>query len=354
MKAALWHGRRDLRVEEVPDPSPGPQDVVVEIDWCGICGTDLGEYLYGPQLIPVGEPHPLTGAAAPLIMGHEFAGTVVAKGSGVTTLALGQRVGVDTIIFCGECYWCKRHQHVLCPQLAALGLMAHGGLARFCVAPAYMCLPLPESLSFEAAPLAETLSVVVRALRRGRFNPGETAVIVGAGPVGLMALQMARVAGATSVYVVEPSAFRREAALKLGADVAFDPRQGSVAGELLELTRGVGADLALECAGTHETVPLAIELTRRGGRAVLLGLPKKASQFNFFDIVLTEKEVIGSLSHIYDEDYQAAIRLLADGRVRAEPVISHRIGLSEIVTDGFERLAGGADDVLKIIVAPAA
>jgi (R,R)-butanediol dehydrogenase / meso-butanediol dehydrogenase / diacetyl reductase len=352
VKAALWHGRRDLRVEEVPDPTPGAHDVVVEIDWCGICGTDLGEYLYGPQLIPVGEPHPLTGTAAPLIMGHEFAGTVVALGREVRGLRLGMRVGVDTIIFCGHCYWCSRHQHVLCPQLAALGLHAHGGLARFCVAPAYMCLPLPESLSFEAAPLAETLSVVVRALRRGRFQPGETAVIVGAGPVGLMGVQMARVAGASAVYVVEPSAYRRAAALALGADAALDP--GDAVGELHELTRGLGADLALECAGGSATVPLAIRLARRGGRAVLIGLPKAESSFNFFELVFQEKEVVGSLSHIYDEDYHAAIRLLGDGRVRAEPLISHRIGLSEIVAGGFERLAGGAEDVLKIIVAPGA
>ncbi len=352
MKAALWHGRHDIRVEEVPDPIPGPDDVILRVDWCGICGTDMGEYLHGPQFIPVDRPHPLTGAKAPIILGHEFAGEIVATGRNVTHLKTGDRVGVDTIVFCGHCYWCKRHEHTLCPELGALGFHAHGGLAEYCAAPAYMCLPLPAGLTLEAAPLAETLSVVVRALRKGRMAVGESVVIIGAGAVGLMAVQMARIAGARAVYMVELAGIRQQKALELGADAVLDPQEVDVQTALLDLTDGIGADLALECAGHHETVVLAIDLVRRGGRAVIVGLPKQASQYFFTDLVITEKEIIGSLSHVYDEDYAAAIRLLGDGRIQATPVISHRISLDQVVEEGFERLAASRADAIKIIVSP--
>jgi (R,R)-butanediol dehydrogenase / meso-butanediol dehydrogenase / diacetyl reductase len=352
MQAALWYARHDIRVEDMLEPKPGPNDVLLKVDWCGICGTDMGEYLYGPLLIPIDQPHPLTGMKAPIVMGHEFGGEVIEVGRNVTHLKIGDKVGVDTIISCGVCYWCKRHEYVLCPSLGALGFHAHGGLAEYCVAPAYMCLPLPAGLPLEEAPLVETLSVVVRALRKGRLKVGESVAIIGAGAVGLMAVQLARASGAGAIYVVEMAEIRKQQALALGAEAVFDPTRVDVRAEILSRTRGVGVDLALECAGHHEAVILTIEVARRGGRAVLIGIPKKESHYNFTNVVMTEKEIIGSLSHIYDEDYAAAIRLMGDGRIKAGPVISHRIALADIVKNGFERLATSQADVLKIIVSP--
>ena len=352
MKAALWYGRHDIRLEDVPEPRPGPEDVVIRIDWCGICGTDLGEYQHGPLFIPVHEPHPLTGIKAPIILGHEFAGEIVEIGRNVRERKIGEEVGCDTILFCGHCFWCTRHQYPLCSSLGALGLHGHGGLAEYCVAPAYMCLRLTGQLTPEIAPLAETLSVVVRALRRGRMQIGETVVIIGAGAVGLLAVQLARTTGARAVYVVEPSQHRRQIAAQLGADVVLDPATMNVFEAITELTGGIGADLALECAGHHTTIAMAIDLVRRGGRAVLVGIPHQETHYNFAKLVMAEKELIGSLSHVYDEDYSTAIRLLGDGRVQADSIISHRIALTDIITDGFERLGGGHEDVIKIIVSP--
>ena len=157
MKAARWHGPRDVRVETVPDPTPGPGDLVLRVDWCGICGTDVEEYLTGPHWIPTEQPNPLTGARAPITLGHEFAGEVVALGRDVRDLRVGDSVAPDTLIYCGRCYWCRRHQVHLCESLAALGLMADGGLAEFCVAPAAMCLTVPPSLPPDHAAMAETL-----------------------------------------------------------------------------------------------------------------------------------------------------------------------------------------------------
>ena len=179
-------------MEEVPPPAPpGPGELQLQVRWCGICGTDLEEWLSGPVFIPAAAPHPLTGARAPLILGHEFAGVVVAVGAGVTEPSPGQRVAVDTIVSCGSCHWCQRGEVTRCPALGALGLHGDGGLAELCNAPARMCLPVPDTVADDAAALAEPLAVAVRALRRGGLRPGERVAVVGAGTVGLMAVQAA-------------------------------------------------------------------------------------------------------------------------------------------------------------------
>jgi (R,R)-butanediol dehydrogenase/meso-butanediol dehydrogenase/diacetyl reductase len=192
MLAVRWHGRGDVRVEEVPPPAPpGPGEVQIQVRWCGICGTDLEEWLSGPVFIPAAAPHPVTGARAPLVLGHEFAGVVVAAGADVTGSWPGQRVAVDTVVSCGTCYWCLRGEVTRCPSLGALGLHADGGLAELCNAPARICLPVPDTVADDEAALAEPLAVAVRALRRAGLRPGERVAVVGAGAVGLMAVQAA-------------------------------------------------------------------------------------------------------------------------------------------------------------------
>src|ERR687884_249786 len=189
MLALRWHARGDVRLDEIPvPPPPGAGELQLRILWCGICGTDLEEYRSGPIFVPVERPNPLTGRRAPLTVGP-----------GVTRFEPGQRVAADTLVWCGRCYWCQRHQVSLCERLAALGLMADGGLAELCTVPEAMCLPVPDGVSDEAGALAETLAVGVRALRRGRLSVGERVVVVGAGPVGLMTLQAARASGASHV-----------------------------------------------------------------------------------------------------------------------------------------------------------
>jgi (R,R)-butanediol dehydrogenase / meso-butanediol dehydrogenase / diacetyl reductase len=354
MRAVRWHGRRDVRVDVVPDPTgPGPDEVILDIGWCGICGTDLEEYQDGPIWVPVGEPNSLTGQMAPLTMGHEFAGTIVATGKDVRGLRVGDIVAADVVLYCGHCYWCQRHQVNLCTSMGALGLHGDGGLAEFCRVPASMCIRAPEGVSAESAALAEPLSVVVRAMRRGRLVLGESVAIVGAGAVGLLAAQAARVGGASEVFVVEPEAIRRDLATSLGASATIDPRQTDPVEELRRLTGGIGPDLVVECAGARGTAALAISLARRGGRIVIVGLNSQPAEFRITDeIVGPEREIIGSLAHVYDEDFAAAVRLLGDGRVRGEPVVSHRIGFADVISGGFERLERSKADVTKILVSP--
>ncbi len=340
MLALRWHGRGDVRLDDIPPPPPpGAGEVQLAVEWCGICGTDVEEYHSGPHFIPAGAPHPLTGRMAPLTLGHEFSGTVVARGPGVADLAVGDRVAVDALIFCGTCYWCKRHQVSLCEKLAAVGQMTDGGLAALCNAPAYSCFRLPDQVSFEAGALAETLAVTVRAVRRGRMRIGERVAIIGAGAIGLMAVQTARAGGAAEVFVSEPHSERAERARQLGATV--------ITGAEL---RQLGADLVIECSGAPAAIPSAIAAARKGGRVVLVGIYGGPVTLDALSIVTTEREIIGSLSHVYDEDFKTAIGLLADGSVRAEPVITHRVPIERALEDGLLALANHPENHIKILI----
>ena len=344
MLAVRWHARGDVRVEEVPPPArPRPGELQLRVRWCGICGTDLEEWLSGPVFIPASVPHPLTGARAPLVLGHEFAGVVVAVGAGVTGLLPGQRVAVDTIVSCGGCHWCQRGEVTRCPALGALGLHGDGGLAELCNAPARMCLPVPDTVADDEAALAEPLAVAVRALRRGGLRPGERVAVVGAGTVGLMAVQAAAASGAGSVAVIEPLPERRALAIRLGADRAVPPGDAAA----------LEADVAVECAGAPDAIQTALQALRSGGRAVLLGIVTEPAPIAPMDLVGGEKSLIGSLSHVWDEDFREALQLLGCGTVQAAPLITDRIPLGAAVTGGLTLLRDEPERHLKILVGEA-
>lgn len=352
MKAALWYGRNDIRIEEVPDPGPpGPNEVILRVAYCGICGTDLEEYRSGPFFIPVDQPHPLTGRVAPLILGHEFVGDVVEVGRGVTSLKTGDRVAPDCLITCGECYWCQRHEVTLCDKLASLGLSTDGGLAAFCRVPVPMCIRVPEHIPYEHAALAEPLSVAVRAIRKGGVGLDTRVAIFGGGTIGLLCLQAARRAGASAVYLVEPHAGRRAIAEDLGATATLDPLTTDIPWRLRELT-AIGPDVVVNATGSPNVVSTCIDAARKGGRIVLVGIPIAESQLHFLSVVGTEKQIIGSLSHVYDEDFAAAIRLLGQGSVNVDSLISDRIKLDDLLPRGLHRLEVQAADTLKILVDP--
>lgn len=343
MLAVRWHARGDVRVEEVPPPAPpGPGEVQLKVSWCGICGTDLEEWLSGPLFIPAAAPHPVTGARAPVILGHEFAGEVVAVGEAVTAPRPGQRVAVDAIVFCGTCHWCRRGEVTRCPDLGSLGLHGDGGLAPLCNAPARMCLPVPDTVADDEAALAEPLAVAVRALRRGGLRPGERVAVVGAGAVGLMAVQAARAFGADRVVVIEPLPERRALATRLGADDAVPPGDAAA----------LQADVAVECAGTPGAVQAALQALRYGGRAVLLGITAESATIAPLDLVRGERSLIGSLSHVWDEDFRVALGLLGRGAVQAAPLITDRIPLGAAVSGGLALLRDEPEKHLKILVRP--
>jgi (R,R)-butanediol dehydrogenase/meso-butanediol dehydrogenase/diacetyl reductase len=353
MRAAVWYARHDIRVEEFPDPARLAADEVrLRVTWCGICGTDLEEYLCGPLFIPVGKPNPLTGRCAPMVIGHEFVGTVVEAGSGVTDLSPGDRVAVDTLIHCGECFFCKRHQVHLCERLAIMGLMTDGGLCEYINAPRYMCFRYSDSLPDTHAALAEPASVAVRSARRGRLEAGESVAILGAGTIGLLTLAVARALGAGEVLVVEPAESRRSVAMALGATAAVDPSSADPLKAVRDLTGGRGADVVFECAGNTATMSMAPELARRAGRIVLVGLHDAPIPIRLVSVVTGEKELIGSFSHVYDEDFSEAVDLLSAGKMEAAPFITAQIGLTDLVSAGLDELASSKARHLKILVSP--
>lgn len=350
MKAAVWYGKKDVRVENVPEPpAPGRGEVKIKVHWCGICGSDLHEYLAGPIFIPTKAPHPLTGKVAPpLILGHEFSGEVVQVGEDVTNVKVGDRVSPDACQVCWTCFMCRRNRYSMCEKVAFTGLMTDGGFAEYVNVPAYTLYKLPPEISSEVGALVEPVAVGIHAIRQGNVLMGDTVAIVGAGPIGLVTLQAARAAGASKVFSIEVAKARKEFAGKLGATAVIDPTKINAVEEVHRLTNGLGVDVAIECVGGEETAPLSVDLVRRGGRAVIVGIFEKPSQLHFNNVVFFEKEIYGSIA--YYGEFDTAITFLADRRIKGEPLITGKIKLEDIIEKGFEELVARKEKNLKILV----
>jgi (R,R)-butanediol dehydrogenase/meso-butanediol dehydrogenase/diacetyl reductase len=349
MRAARWHARGDVRVEDVPIPHAGPGELVLRVTWCGICGTDLEEYRDGPVVIPVDRPNPITGQRAPVTLGHEFAGEVVEIGADVRGFAVGDRVAPDICLFCGHCHYCRRHEYALCVDWAAIGFHGDGGLAEFVRVPARQCVRLPDEIGDEESALIETTEVAVRAVRHAGIGLGDSVAIVGDGAVGLITLQVARAAGATTVVLLGHRAERLDLGRRLGADATFNTKDEAWAGSLAEMTDGLGLDVAIECGGSEQAIRDSIAATRKGGRIVLLAVIGTPVPVDTFAIVAGERTLTGSVQHHFDEDLPIAVRLMASGQVRAGPLITRRIALDRVVTDGFAALEAGASEI-KVLV----
>ncbi len=352
MKAAVWHGRQDVRIEDVKEPSPPPPgQLQVKIAWCGICGTDLHEYAGGPLYIPLEHPHPLTGVQAPVIIGHEMSGEVIAVGDGVEGFAPGDRVAACPIIGCGECRWCRSGSMAQCDRVAFLGTSWTGGaLAERLNLYAYQCYHLNNNLSDEVGALVEPFSATVRAVAQSGAGKDDSVAVIGAGPIGLMALMAARIRGAKQVVALEVAEKRVAAARQCGADAVIDPGRQDPEKAALEMTGGQGFDVVIECAGQPATVLMAGRVTRTRGRLVIMGVFEKPAALDLTDIVFREKTVSGSMSGygLYDE----TIRMMGDARFRGDVLISDRIGLDELVSKGYYGLLHEKDRHVKILVRP--
>jgi L-iditol 2-dehydrogenase len=315
MNAAVLHGPRDLRVHTSPDPVVADDQVIVRVTAAGLCGTDYSIWTGDRAVV---YPH---------IMGHEFLGEVAAIGRGVTGVRVGDRVAVEPNYSCSRCPLCVEGNRNLCLSRTALGIDAHGGFAELARVPARCCWPLPAGLAPDDALLVEPLAVVVRAVDRGRVQAGETAAVLGAGTLGLLALQVLRARGAR-VLVVSRTSRRFELARTLGAEATHMAGTGALEMAARAFSGREGVDLVVETAGTPEAAGSALALVRPGGRVVLTGLPHAAAPLSIFTIVRREITILGSM--IYQDEFAKALRLLADGRVRGRPLITHRFGLAAI------------------------
>jgi (R,R)-butanediol dehydrogenase/meso-butanediol dehydrogenase/diacetyl reductase len=351
MRAVRYHGNRDIRIDDIPEPECKPGFVKIAPEWCGICGSDVHEYLIGPETIPSpGEPHPITGETVPIVMGHEYAGRVVEVGEGVDGIAVGDNVAVEPIIRDNSCPTCTDGHYNLCPQLGFHGLSGYGGgLSEFSVVPAYMVHVLPAGVPTDVAALIEPLAVGWHAAKMADLRGGESCLIVGAGPIGLVTLLSLRVQGAGEVVVVELTDARKAKAAELGADLVLDPRSDDVVAVLAE-RYGRGVDVAFDAGGHAETIQLALASVRPKGRIVNIALWEHPVEFDMFSMLFKESNLTASCA--YCNDHGDVIEALASGAIDVRPLITSRIPLEEIVTGGIEELMNNRDAHVKILVHP--
>jgi len=353
MKAAVWHGRGDVRVEDVKNPPRPPNgQIQVKVAWCGICGTDLHEYLEGPIYIPVEHPHPLTGVQSPVIIGHEMSGEIIEIGEGVTNFSSGDRVAACPIVGCGTCRWCLSGSMAQCDRVAFLGTSWTGGaLAERVNLKAYQCYRLPDSIDDATGALVEPFSAVVRAIHRSAPGPNDSVAIVGTGPMGLMAIMATRIFGCETVTAFEVSSRRRETAKQCGAHEVVNPATEDAQKRGLELTNGQGFDLVVECTGIPAAALLAGRLARARGKVMLMGVFNKPTALDLTDVVFREKSITGSMSGY--GMYEETIRLMSSPLFRADLLITDRIELSQLLDAGYRGLLEEKDTHIKILVRPA-
>jgi (R,R)-butanediol dehydrogenase/meso-butanediol dehydrogenase/diacetyl reductase len=275
---------------------------------------------------------------------------VVEPGANVTRFKAGDRVTMNALLVCGECPYCRRGAYNMCLKLGSTGFAADGGFAEYAALPEYALYHLPPAISDDKGSFAEPLAVAVRAVKRSRMQIGDVAVVVGAGPIGLLVLQVCRAVGASRVFVIEPMRARRELAARIGAAAVFDPRDGDPGKAVSDLTDGLRAEVAFDCVGNQSAFDTALKVTGRRGVVCVAGLSLKPVQVPFMRLWGHEKEV--TFSSGYENEFPAAIGLLADGRVDVESLISARIELADLVEKGFSPLINQADRYVKILVYP--
>jgi L-iditol 2-dehydrogenase len=334
VRAVRLHGVRDMRVEEVPDPVPSEGEVLLAVKAVGVCGSDMHHYLEG-AIGGIGSPEPF-------VLGHEFAAEVVAGGR----LPPGSLVAVDPNRACGTCEWCRAGHTNLCPNVQFAGVPPYpGALAEYVTARPEELVPLPEGFDAATAALLEPLGVAIHALDLARLRPMASVAVLGAGSIGLLMLQVARWSGAGSVIVVDPLAYRRRLASELGADATAASADGVRA-----WTEGRGVDVVLEATTSPEGPQHAAEAVRIGGRLVLVGIPT-GDTFTLDAALVRRKGLTIKMSRRMGNVYRRAIALVETGRVRFEPILTHRFEL-ERTAEAFELHARYDDGVVKSVVYP--
>ena len=320
MKAAVFYGKGDIRVENYEARTPGPGEVKIKVEACGVCGTDLHIYS-GAE-----------GAAKctpPTILGHEFSGVVYEVGAGVTSLKPGDRVCVDPNDMCGGCYYCKIGKAHFCENMIGIGTTTNGGFAEFCTVREKQVYQIGDTLSFEEGAMAEPIACCLHGMDLTGVKTGDAVMIIGGGTIGLIMLQLAKLSGAATLIVVEPVKAKREQALKLEADLVIDPLQESVS-EVLTSHGLPPLNAVIECVGRKETMEDAIRYTGKGGTAMLFGLTDPACEIPLqpFDIFKREIKITASFINPYTQN--RAVALLQSGKINVKDLITDVVKLDDI------------------------
>jgi L-iditol 2-dehydrogenase len=343
MKAAVLQAPNVLRLSDIATPEAAPGELVLRVRAATVCGTDL-RILTGRKT---------KGVRFPSVIGHEFAGEIVQAGAGVTQFKVGERVCMDPVIPCRACAYCKSGRENVCVNRQAMGYEFDGAFAEYIRIPAIALqagnvFRMPEGMSFEAAALAEPLACCINGQRNAQVGMGDSVVILGAGPIGLMHAALARAAGARQVIVSEPNAARRQAAAERGVNHVFDPSGGSLADFVKARTDGLGADVVILAIGVPQLANEALTLVRRGGRVNLFA-GFSAGDTSTIDVNLIHygEIVVTGASALARRDYELALNMLASGQIDAGSLITHRYQVAESLAAFDEAGSGRA---LKVAI----
>ncbi len=341
MRASRLHGIRNLQIDKLPRPEPGPGQVLLQVASVGVCGSDVHYYLHGRIGSQV--------VTSPIIMGHEFSARVAEIGPSVQGVSVGQLVTVEPGISCGKCEPCLQGHPNLCPNVRFCGTPPIDGVfAEYTVMPAENCFPLPDGFDPIDGAMLEPLGIAIHTVDLAHLKAGQTVAVMGAGPIGLLVAAVAKAAGASEIFMTEPLAHRRQFALEYVADAALSPEKVDVVAEIRRLTDGRGVDVAFEAAGESDTPQQAAAVARIGGKVIIAGIPADDTM-NFNASTVRHKGLTIKVVRRMKHTYPRAIRLVQTGMVDVKPLATHRFPL-ERINEAFELVAGYQDGVLRAMI----
>ena len=341
MKAARLYGPGDFRIDEIPVPEPGPGQVLLKVLSVGVCGSGVHYFLDGG----IGDDK----VKDPFVIGHEFSARVAGLGPGVDAPPVGTRVAVEPAISCGKCEFCLEGHPNLCENILFCSTPpTQGALQQYMVHPAELCFPIPDSVTDTQGAMLEPLGIALHAVRLAKLRPGDTIAILGAGPIGLLTLEVALVSGARAAYVTDLDPARLALANKLGATATYKANEGDPVEWVLEQTEGRGVDVAFEAAWADKTVAQAAEMARRGGKLIMIGIPRDNVALYPAHSVRRKGLTIKYVRRM-KHTYPRAIEMVAAGLIDVDSLVTHNFTLDE-VTDAYPLVAEHGDGAVKVVV----
>jgi 2-desacetyl-2-hydroxyethyl bacteriochlorophyllide A dehydrogenase len=336
MKAIVFTDKNKMELQEAPVPKPKEGEVLIKVEACGICGVD--------PMILTGE----YGGQFPIIPGHEYAGTIAEVGPGTRQLKIGDRVAIDPNVQCGYCEYCQSGQVHLCENLFPFGVLKPGGFAEYSICPETHAFKLTERISSFAGALIEPVACSIRGMQMANIKFGDSVVILGAGLMGCLMIQLCGLAGAGKIIASEPVASRRKLALESGADIVINPKNNDIS-EIIKKETRIGANVVFECVGKIETAQSAIGIARRGGKIVLYGTCPPDEDIKVNPFIMQEKELTLCSSYNNPWTHSIAVKLLDGNRIKVEHLISHKFKLEDY-SAAFRIF--GTEGTMKIMFTP--
>jgi L-iditol 2-dehydrogenase len=337
MVQAKLVGAEKIKLEKTSTPSPTSDEVLIQVKVCGICGSDIHAYKGRHPFI-----HP------PIVLGHEFSGVVSKIGSKVKGIWKGEKVTVEPNIVCGECYNCLHGRYNICLNLKVIGCVGHNGaFAEYIVVPQDKVIKIPPGISWDEAAMIEPAAVAVHAVKKAGQRIGDRVVILGAGPIGLLVMQVAKLSGAKEVIITDLLDYRLKKARDLGADRTINSSSENLV-DLIKEDYGERIDLIYDCVSIEETVSQAIQIARKGTKILVVGVPEGKIGVNLAYVQDRELELLGSLMYVR-EDFITALELIHQGKIKVRPLVSHHFTLEEI-DKAFQKILTTKEEVFKVLI----